>query len=120
MSPREFDKLVERAVRAIPPRFRSRLQNVAFVVEPEGPDPNLLGLYHGRPLPARSIADGFHLPDRILIFQKPHERLARSPAHLAKLVQDTVWHEVAHYFGMDELQVRRAERRRTIRRRHAE
>jgi predicted Zn-dependent protease with MMP-like domain len=38
--------------------------------------------------------------------------MARNPAHLEKLVVDTVWHEVAHYFGMDEARVRRAERRR--------
>jgi predicted Zn-dependent protease with MMP-like domain len=52
------------------------------------------------------------MPDRITIFQGPHERLATSPEHLAGLVEDTVWHEVAHYFGMNELQVRAAERKR--------
>jgi predicted Zn-dependent protease with MMP-like domain len=102
---RDFDQVVERAVRRIPRRFRRRLDSVAFMVEPEGPDPNLLGIYHGRPLPARSVSDAFHLPDRIVIYQKPHERLARDLAHLEKLVEDTVWHEVAHYFGMDEAQV---------------
>ena len=115
MSPREFDQLVEQAVRGIPPHFRRRLNNVVFVVEPEGPSPNLLGLYHGRPLTRRSVSDGFTLPDQITIYQRPHERLARSPAHLRKLVEETVWHEVAHYFGMDEAQVRRAERRRAAR-----
>jgi predicted Zn-dependent protease with MMP-like domain len=72
----------------------------------------LLGLYEGRPLTARSVFEPFAMPDRITIFQGPHERLAQSPEHLAKLVDDTVWHEVAHYFGMDEKQVRAAERRR--------
>lgn len=114
MSPDEFDKLVERAVRKIPPKFRSRLDNVAFVVEAESPNPNLLGLYHGRPLTHRSVYDSFQMPDRITIYQRPHERLARTPAHLVRLVEDTVWHEVAHYFGMDEAQVRRAERRRGV------
>jgi predicted Zn-dependent protease with MMP-like domain len=52
------------------------------------------------------------MPDQIVIFQGPHERLARDPAHLEKLVEETVWHEVAHYFGMDEARVRSAERRR--------
>jgi len=46
------------------------------------------------------------LPDRITIFQGPHERLANGPEHMARLVEDTVWHEVAHYFGMDESRVR--------------
>ncbi|HPQ15325.1 MAG TPA: metallopeptidase family protein, partial [Bryobacteraceae bacterium] len=78
MSPAEFDRLVEKALRAIPPRFRRRLKNVAFIVEPEPPSPNLLGLYQGRPLPYRSVSDGFTLPDRITIYQGPHERLARN------------------------------------------
>jgi predicted Zn-dependent protease with MMP-like domain len=52
------------------------------------------------------------MPDRITIFQGPHERSARSSEDLSKLVEDTVWHEVAHYFGMDESQVRSAERAR--------
>ena len=52
------------------------------------------------------------MPDRITIFQGPHERLARTPEHLARLVEDTVWHEVAHFFGLDETQVRAAERTR--------
>jgi predicted Zn-dependent protease with MMP-like domain len=59
------------------------------------------------------------MPDRITIFQGPHERLARTPAQLAQLVEDTVWHEVAHYFGMDESQVRAAERRRQASRRRS-
>jgi len=117
MSPREFDRLVERAVRRIPPRFRSRLDNVVFVVEPEGSSPNLLGLYHGVPLTHRSVQQSFTMPDQISIYQRPHERLARSPQHLARLVEETVWHEVAHYFGMDEKQVRAAERERGIDRR---
>lgn len=108
----EFDEIVERAVHKIPRRFRARLQNVVFLVEPEGAHPGLLGLYHGHPLTHRSVSQGFQLPDRIIIYQKPHERLARDRNHLEKLVEDTVWHEVAHYFGMDERQVRRAESRR--------
>jgi predicted Zn-dependent protease with MMP-like domain len=112
MSPAEFDKLVERAMRAIPLRFRRRLKNVAFLVEPEPPSPQLLGLYQGRPLPWRSVSDSFTLPDRITIYQGPHERLTRDSAHLLKLLEDTVWHEVAHYFGLNERQVREAERKR--------
>jgi predicted Zn-dependent protease with MMP-like domain len=63
-------------------------------------------------LPHRSVSDSFTLPDRITIFQGPHERLARDRRHLQRLLEDTVWHEVAHYFGMNEAQVRRAERQR--------
>lgn len=114
MSPAEFDRLVERAMRVIPPRFRARLRNVVFIVEKEPPRPGLLGLYEGRPLPERSLSEGFSLPDRITIYQGPHERMARNREDLERLVEETVWHEVAHYFGMDEKRVRRAERRRRL------
>ncbi len=112
MRSRDFDELVERAVAAIPRRFRERMANLAIVVEPEPPRSGLLGLYHGRPLPMRSVSEPFAMPDTITIYQGPHERLARDQAELERMVGDTVWHEVAHYFGLDEVQVRRAERRR--------
>src|SRR5262245_35231151 len=116
MTAAEFDRLVERAFAKIPARFRLRMKNVALVVEPEPPPMagggTLLGLYQGRPLTSRSVFEGFSMPDRITIFQGPHERMARNPAHLEKLVEETVWHEIAHYFGLDERQVRAAERRR--------
>jgi predicted Zn-dependent protease with MMP-like domain len=123
MIPGEFDRLVEEAFQRIPARFRKRLNNVALTVELEpsreqltrahvSRGGTLLGLYEGRPLTRRSVFEPWSMPDRIIIFQGPHERLARSPEHLLELVSATVWHEVAHYFGMDEGQVRAAERKR--------
>ncbi|MCC7154231.1 MAG: metallopeptidase family protein [Bryobacterales bacterium] len=112
MLPSEFDRLVEESMSVVPRRFRRRLKNVVFVVEPEPPRPGLLGMYHGRPLTARSVSESFAMPDNITIYQGPHERMARSPEHLRRLVEETIWHEVAHYFGMNEAQVRAAERRR--------
>jgi predicted Zn-dependent protease with MMP-like domain len=127
----EFDKIVEVACKRIPPRFRKRMQNLAVTVAMEpsraqleragvGPGSTLLGLYEGRPLTQRSVFEPWSMPDRITIFQGPHERMAHSPEHLLELVSATVWHEVAHYFGMDERQVRKAEmaRRRQDRRRY--
>jgi len=123
MTSDQFDQLVQAAYARIPSNFRKRLQNVAVMVEPEpspaqlaeagvGPGGTLLGLYQGRPLTNRSVFENFTMPDRITIFQGPHERLARGMEHLKEMVDETVWHEVAHYFGMDEPQVRAAERRR--------
>ena len=74
--------LVERGCAKIPRRFRRRLANLAFVVESEpsaeqlraahvSSGGTLLGLYHGRPLTARSVSDGFVMPDQIVIFQGP-------------------------------------------------
>jgi predicted Zn-dependent protease with MMP-like domain len=112
MTQRDFDRLVEEAMAIVPARFRARLKNVVFVVEAEPRRPGLLGLYEGRPLTERSVSEGFRLPDKITIYQGPHERIARSLSELKQLVAETIWHEVAHHFGMDEGQVRRAERRR--------
>ena len=127
MHPDEFDRMVEAAYRRIPGRFRRRLKNIAIVIEPEPSAAQLaragvsgrgtlLGLYEGRPLTARSVFESFAMPDRITVFQGPHERLARSPEHLEQLIEETIWHEVAHYFGMDEPRVRAAERMRRRRR----
>ena len=125
MRPVEFDGLVAEAFARIPLRFRRRMKNVARMGEAE-PTPQqlargrvprggtLLGLYEGRPLTQRSVFESFAMPDRIVIFQGPHERLARTPGQLAEMVAGTVWHEVAHYFGMSEAQVRAAERRRRV------
>ncbi len=113
MDQREFDSLVEESLeRVVAPAFRRRLHNVVFVVEQEPPNPGLLGLYQGRPMTERSTAEFSAMPDRITIYQGPHERMARNGDHLRRLVEETVWHEVAHYFGMSEAQVRRAETRR--------
>lgn len=123
----DFDRIVEAAFRRIPPRFRRRMQNIAVVVE-DAPTPaqlaaagvtgngTLLGLYEGRPLKDRSVFEGFAMPDRITIFQRPHEQMARDRAQLQRMVLQTLWHEIAHYFGMDEREVRNAERTRRHRR----
>lgn len=124
MSKNEFDELAQRAFQRIPARFRRRMQNVVIIVENEPshrqlqaarvpPGDTLFGLYEGRPLTVRGWSDGFTMPDQITIFQGPHERHARGPTHLEALVHATIWHEIAHHFGMDEHQVRRAERNRT-------
>lgn len=111
-----FERVVEDAIAGIPAAYRARLRNVLFVVEDLPPQPGLLGLYEGRPLTERHTSDSFTLPDRITIFRTPHVKLARNAQHLRRLVAETVWHEIAHYFGMDEAQVLRAERARTRRR----
>lgn len=112
MTQRDFDRLVEEAMDIIPPRFRRLLDNVVFVVEAEPRSPGLLGLYEGRPLTERGVSESFRMPDKITIYQGPHERMARSAEELRRIVAETIWHEVAHHFGLDEQQVRRAERRR--------
>jgi predicted Zn-dependent protease with MMP-like domain len=123
MREREFQRLVAEAWRRIPREFRDRVHNLAIVVEPEPtpaqlrtagvrPPATLLGLYEGVPLTQRGSWYQMVLPDKISLFQGPIEREARRPGDLPRVIYETLWHELAHYFGMDEPQVRRAERRR--------
>lgn len=118
----KFDRLVQEAFLDIPARFRKRIENVAIVVEEEPggddlrrtrcpPDSTLLGLYHGVPLTQRTSSYGMVLPDKISIYRGPIMRLARNERELRNIVRETLWHEVGHYFGMDERQVRQASRR---------
>jgi predicted Zn-dependent protease with MMP-like domain len=99
----EFEQLVEDAVARIPKRFAEHLENVSFMVaeaptRAQGP---LLGLYEGIPLPDRSFNYTGVLPDVITVFKLPHLHMARDLDELREEVRHTVWHEVAHYFGLD-------------------
>ncbi len=121
-----FDAIVERAYQRMPTFYRRRIQNVAIVVEQEPspellrklpPGSTLLGLYQGIPATKRPWSAAAGLPDRISIYQGPLERMASSPAELERMVEDTLWHEIGHYFGLNEAEIRRAEIRRERRRR---
>ena len=108
---RQFERLVEEALDAVPEEFRRHLENVAVVVEewpPEreggrdGEDGPLLGLYEGTPLGERGT--GYHLvaPDRITLYRGPILALCRSRSDVIREVRDTVVHEIGHYFGLDD------------------
>ncbi len=92
------------------------MANVVIVVEDEPsrallremaiePPDTLLGLYQGTPLTERQWDYGNRLPDRILLFQGPHERSARSEDDLVVAIGETLIHEIGHYFGMSEEQI---------------
>lgn len=130
MNREEFEKIVaEEFPGAIPEKFRSKIKNVAFLIETEpslavrekeglGPGETLLGLYRGVPHTARGEGYGVGdtLPDTITLFQIPIEIEANAHGggeeNVRKVVRDTIWHEVAHHFGMDEAAVRRREKER--------
>ena len=97
-----FDDHVRAALDELPANLASALRNIAIVVEDENPDdPDLLGLYHGVPLPERGEMAGA-LPDKISIYRLPLEESFPDPADLRDEIRITVLHELAHYFGLDE------------------
>jgi predicted Zn-dependent protease with MMP-like domain len=92
------------------------MQNIAIVVEDEPapdvlaemeiePPDTLLGLYQGTPLTERTSAYGNVLPDRVLIFQGPHERAAEDEDDLIVAIGETLIHEIGHYFGLSEAEI---------------
>jgi predicted Zn-dependent protease with MMP-like domain len=122
MTRSQFEALVDEAFRAIPRRFRQRLRNVAVMVEDE-PDPGLLaemeieppdtlfGLYQGTPLTSRTWDFGNHLPDRIVIYQRPIEQACADDEEVLGTITETLIHEAGHYFGMSEEQIEEIEER---------
>jgi predicted Zn-dependent protease with MMP-like domain len=97
-----FDDHVRAALDELPPHIAAALENIAVVVEDENrEDPDLLGLYHGVPLPERGDVAGL-LPDTISIYRTPLEESFPDPADLREEIRITVLHELAHYFGLDE------------------
>ena len=137
MTREEFEKLVAEGYEKLPEWVREKIKNVALLVEDEpseedrkaeglGDDETLLGLYKGIPLSARGEMYGVGptMPDTITLYQFPIEDTARDEcstyevAHekyketVAKVVAETIWHEFAHHFGMDEGEVREREHKR--------
>lgn len=122
MTRAEFEREVATALRTIPREFRDAMRNIAIVVEDEPaealldemgvePGDTLFGLYQGTPLTERRWDYGNALPDRILLFQGPHEREAEDDEDLVGSIGETLIHEVGHYFGMSEEQIEEIEER---------
>ena len=110
VSDEQFEEMVQEAVARIPKRFADHLDNVSFMAAEEATPEQLrknrvrgllLGLYEGIPLPARNNGYNGVLPDIITVFKRPHELMARDEQDLREQVRHTVWHEVAHYFGLN-------------------
>jgi len=105
----DLEALVIDALERLPEPFRKRLGSVAIVIEDE-PTPaqlasvrarGLYGLYQGVPRTAWA-ADQASVPSKITIFRGPLTRANRTPERLAAAVTDTVYHEIAHHFGISD------------------
>jgi len=112
-----FEQLVAEALDSLPAGLRWMLDNVEVTVE-AWPSPavlksaglrpgqTLFGLYQGVPQTRRGSYYGLVLPDKITIYQRPIERVRRTPAAIRAQVRRTVLHELAHHFGISDRRLR--------------
>lgn len=124
ISDEHFDTIISKAMDDLAkahPVHTKAIQNVAIVYadEPTGAqrrelqlmaNETLFGLYEGVPLARRQGAINNYPPDKITIFKNPMLYYVSSVPQLEKEVRHTLWHEVAHYFGLDHDQIHKLER----------
>jgi predicted Zn-dependent protease with MMP-like domain len=123
MTRERFVKLVAEVLDSLPDEFRQRIKNLAVIVEErlrlskrprrssgKSGSANarrlVLGLFQGIPATQRSVFDLASGPDRIILYQRNIEAVCSSEAEVRREVRQTVLHELGHYFGMDEGQLR--------------
>lgn len=107
----QFDALITRAMDELPQAYIQGLNNVAIVMADE-PTPEqrekmkldgklLLGLYEGVPLTHRGSGWSGMLPDKITLFKNQILQIVHDDASLFEQIKRTLWHEIAHYYGLD-------------------
>ena len=116
MEREEFVNVGEEALDSLPEEFRSRIQNVAILVEDFPPNQStpqpgqrkrlLLGIFHGVPTTKRSVFNLPTGPDHIVLYQNNIEAVCSSEAEVRNQIRQTLIHELGHYFGMTEEQLR--------------
>ena len=116
MNREHFTTVVEETLDSLPEEFRSRMRNVAVLVEdvpPNQPLPKsgqrrrlLLGVFHGVPTTKKSVFNLPSGPDHIVLYQKNIEAVCSSEIEVREQIRLTVIHELGHYFGLDEEQLK--------------
>ena len=116
----QFRKIVAEAIDNIPKKYAKHIKNLAFVVDDEpsqaqrqklklAPYQSLYGLYEGVPMTGRSGGYNLVLPDKITIFKHPLMHASRDLPELKAQVKHTLWHEIAHHFGLDHDRIHKLE-----------
>ena len=111
ISPEQFEELVGNAIDNLPSPYGEALNNVVFIVEDEPSQQQriqlklrcnslLFGLFEGVPKPLRARHTTGELPDKITIFRLPIHTVSPTIEDLIRMINRTVWHEVAHYYGL--------------------
>ena len=106
----KFETLVAQALDGLPRTFRDKLTNVAIIVEDLPPkeaesEGLLLGLFHGIPRTEKSVFSS-NPPDRIFLYQRNIEAVCTTEAEVHRQIRATLLHEVGHYFGLSEVELR--------------
>lgn len=112
----EFDRLITRAMDELPQKYIEGLDNVAIVYEDTPTEEQkikmkidrhhlLLGLYEGIPLTHRGNGYSFVLPDKITLFKHSIQAVSHDEASLFEQIKRTLWHEMAHYYGLNHAQM---------------
>lgn len=109
--------MAERALAAIPARLAAHVRGVGIAVEDMADDETLealglesgwelTGLYHGTPLPQRSVSDLTRQPDLIFLYREPILlEWIESGEDLYHLVRSVLVHEIAHHFGFSDADI---------------
>lgn len=124
VSDAQFNDLIAETLDELPSEYTARLNNVLITYEDE-PSPDqrvklklrggetLFGLYEGIPLTSRNGNYSGVVPDRITLFKRPMQHISSDLPSLRAQVKHTLWHEIAHYFGLDHNRIHEIERRWT-------
>jgi len=116
ISDQAFDALITKAMDELPQEYIRGLENVAIVYEDEPTFEQrqkmkldnhhlLLGLYEGIPLTRRGSGYSFVLPDKITLFKRSILAVVHTEAELFEQIKRTLWHEIAHYYGLDHQRI---------------
>ena len=121
MDRKEFEQIAQEAFENLPRRLQEKVENVHIVIEDEPSEETLkrshirrgsllLGLYEGIPLTRRGEDYGRYpaVPDKITLYRSAILAVAQSESAIRETIRDVLIHEIAHYFGMTERQVREA------------